>query len=1127
MKYFIKALFVALLFINPVFADDGETGTNFEFDWFDWTIYPEDKSVGLVFDLFPKTAEVSSDIIGLEYKEELIDAAKLRQESSVANYNVSGLEGVSVHISPLIRYLALFFILVHVLVAMYRWMSGNTQLAPELASKVKTLTFLAVAFTPIFGVTPAGALGVSLYFAGVGGYNALLSPLTYYMSSQIPDQGLYINNDHVVTSSRAAENIPLTRARQLIESAVCLNQSALAGIYSDADTKGLGARRSAIANGEHNDLSVLMDGTATLHEVEIKDSSAVIMSGWGLENAENPLICDTKSIKKPTPTTEIVEFLSIIDDEIKGLRSKTLTAELALDGWANIKSSIKGRSNSEEVINDTLTQAANYYFSSLMFYAENGGILDGDKGSYDSYNRQVSLADKIAKELRAKECFGERTAYINSKFTIEKLNRGYVGASSFDISCAVLDGGALKMAFEADSSNLSQFSSDSLELASNHPVAIRDSYEALLKTFAPHVAITNAYISALKKLRIDSVTGGKSVYQNEYLEFLVKMRKEGMIGFAFSFLPSVEMAGNVITDLSKHRFDASPINGSYVYISNYNAESGYLPPNADQSRYKSASILLPAFIFSTNGGVEGSDISKTIEANFESQINTNNGNTSSPDAVKSSGYEYAMVGLDADVKPQAVDSAELTNNIIYNIINPFVYENTYKENGLTITERKTRMLALCGKNEISGDDIAKLGGRDPMLDLVNYCAKYSSQPPLIYQKNEGLKLIESGATMAAVGLSGGAAAFLATKSLNKASKLKAKKPTVDGGISSSKKSQSTELKDVIPSKGGFVGEALKKMMEGMKSVISGIVLQSIAGMISTLLMFLGSFHLVMYYMIPFMLLSMIISYLIPIAVVAALPVVFGLLIAMGDKKINFSSNAVRSTGMRLTLYPICICLFAMLSIAATFLISFIEDIMGIGDVEAIANSFSSNFAISSLMIVVLMIVTKIAFVMLLANVFKLIFSNIEGFIESVAGDRSRDEGADTAIAEGAMYMGAQTSSMIIQNLMNRAGNAFKKTSETSEAVEAGDDLKAGAGATSSAQTSERGRLREHVSTQSNTSTNNQVSQTEKPKSDINDEADKPNQVEEIEGQALESPENKTDDADRVVNEESEPPKQDK
>ncbi len=105
-----------------------------------------------------------------------------------------------------------------------------------------------------------------------------------------------------------------------------------------------------------------MDGTATLHEVEIKDSSAVIMSGWGLENSENPLICDTKSIKKPTPTTEIVEFLSIIDDEIKGLRSKTLTAELALDGWANIKSSIKGRSNSEEVINDTLTQAANYYF---------------------------------------------------------------------------------------------------------------------------------------------------------------------------------------------------------------------------------------------------------------------------------------------------------------------------------------------------------------------------------------------------------------------------------------------------------------------------------------------------------------------------------------------------------------------------------------------------------------------------------------------------------------------------------------------------------------------------------------------------------------------------------------------
>ncbi len=307
-------------------------------------------------------------------------------------------------------------------------------------------------------------------------------------------------------------------------------------------------------------------------------------------------------------------------------------------------------------------------------------------------------------------------------------------------------------------------------------------------------------------------------------------------------------------------------------------------------------------------------------------------------------------------------------------------------------------------------------------------------------------------------------------------------------------------------------------------MVNGVVLQAIAGLISTLLMFLGSLHLVMYYMIPFMLLSMIISYLIPIAVVAALPVVFGLLIAMGDKKINFSSNAVRSTGMRLALYPICICLFAMLSIAATFLISFIEDIMGIGDVELIASSFSSNSAISSLMIVVLMIVTKFAFVMLLANVFKLIFSNIEGFIESVAGDRSRDEGADTAIAEGAMYMGAQTSSMIIQNLMNRAGNAFKKTSETPEAVEAGDDLKAGAGATPSAQTSERGRLREHVSTQLNTSTNNQVSQTEKPKSDINDEADKPNHVEEIEGQALESPENKPDNSDSATNEESEPPK---
>ncbi|OWT85921.1 hypothetical protein [Vibrio parahaemolyticus] len=1127
MKYFIKALFVALLFINPVYAEDNiSKATDLEFDWTDYTIYPEDKAAAFAFDLFPKTAEVAAVTLKLEHKDALIEAAKERKESSVANYNRAGLEAVSAHLTSIILHLAIGFIVYQCLAILYRGMNGENGIVTELKSKVLKLLVVWMIFLPISGVTPAGVLAMILFFVGIGSFNFLLAGFTNYMSTEIPDQGLYIDGDDVVTVSRAAENIPLTRSRQLIEGAVCLNQASLAGVYSDADTRGIGARRSAIENGEYNELSVMMDGTSTLHEVETKDSAAVIMAGWGLENAENPLICDTKTIKKPTPSTAIGEFVSIIDDEVKGLRNKTVTATLALDGWANIKSLIRASYDGGVAINEVLTQSANYYFSSLMFYAENGGIIEGSRAAYDTYNHQVALADKIAKELRARDCYGERTRYINTKSTIERLNRGYVGASSFDMSCAVLSGDKLEMAFDADSSSLSQFASDSLELASNHPVAVKDNYAELLKSFDAHVEITNAYISAIKKLRFDAATSGGSDYSNEYLEFLFKMRREGVLGFSFSFMPAVEMAGNIMTDLSKSRQDTAAINGSYSSVANYNAEGAYLPPNASQSKYKSASITLPAFIFSTNSEVDGTDISKTIESSFESQISTGQGNTTEVDSIKSSGYEYAMVGLDADIKPQSVASEELTNNIIYSIIEPFVFENTYKENGLTVTERRMKMLALCGKNEVSKNDIAELGGSDPINDLVNFCAKYSSQIPLIHKKNEGQKLVNAGATLLAASAAGGGAAHLSRKALNKANKLKGKKPSHDGGLSDKKKSGSTELKDIIPTGDGYVGVAIEKMLKGMQAAISNTVLQAIAGMTATLIAFIGMSDLVMYLMIPFMLLSMNIGYMVVLTVAVSLSIVFGLLVVMSDKKIDFASNAFKSTGMRLVLYPIFIYLFTILAFAAIYVVNFFEDFLGLGDVENIASYFSENFAITAFMSVVLMLITKIVFISLLAFSLNLAQQSVEGIVEAMAGDKSRDEGADTSIGEGAMYVGAQTSSKIVQNAMNRIGNVFNKTKAKPSVGETDDDLKAGAGASPSVQANERGRLRD-VSTQSNTSTDNQVSKTEKPKSDIDNEADKPKKTEEIEDQGLESPENKPDDADSLVNEEPEPTKQDK
>ncbi|ENS1920510.1 hypothetical protein ACEZTB_004612 [Vibrio parahaemolyticus] len=872
MKYVIKLIFIiALAFpalssfasdsgelidLTPVTECRGLTDDQGNMRMLSGQICPQDELILAKLKSYPATIELALKWTKPFQKnvDGIIKNAKIQHTLRNSNLDLAGEERASIIMgSQLLLVIAIIFAIAYISYSFFKMMTS----ADDNDSKKKRLKFyIAMCGVALFMslkipsqssvVSENNGVNVAAFifaYIGILGYSfglVVQNIISHTLTTNFVDEGLIVGGVDSVTYSAAASNLPLTRARNDIEMAVCINQAALLGVYRDAQN-GLAANTSTYMNGSSLNLSTLGDSAASMHELKPGQTSVKITSGWGMEHdLDSATICGTQTLVYPVEPIELKPFSRLINKKLDSLKDASrIKKDAAFEAWVDIYRSIQADENPELDKDLMADRALKYFFSALMFNAEGGAALvRQEREAMERFNKRSALADVIAKQLRLKSCLSNRAEYIRNKYTVKALNAGYVGVSEFSISCsAVHEGGDLALLFNADSSTASSFNHSTLEVAAQHPQKIADAYAELLDLYKPEAEVQLAFTQALKNLRVDSAIASLNSASGSKAA-AIEARKYGMSKFGSAFLGTYESNLSVSQHLATNKEGKAALQSSISAIRNFDSQTSYLPPHIEGEKgITDVQIVLPAYMFNSYTD-ESAGAGQAAQESFDSVISTMSGNTSTSNAMMNTGLEYETGQFSADTKTHEELVLDLSGNVIGDAFD--IVSQTRPHSTMTDAELSYAMLKSC---DVKIDQSILNDLERTRSEMAAYCSQFLKSP-ILYFKEQGIAAITLGVEVIAATITVGAGAVLAKKALSKFNKKKSV-PETDGGLSGSVKLQkNTSNSSEIGGVEKFFGAAETMF----KDLISNTIAIAIVGMVALFYMLGGVFQLLIFFM---------------------------------------------------------------------------------------------------------------------------------------------------------------------------------------------------------------------------------------------------------------------------------------
>ncbi|ELP5899799.1 hypothetical protein QTV49_001696 [Vibrio vulnificus] len=636
---------------------------------FSSTICPNDKSIASTLYHFPATMETAIKLTNLEYKDDILRLVKvsgLNSDLDVVSRkdeyrnDIINLEDSVISIQGLAIYLVSALMFVQLVVLSFAALRSG-ELGGGRIGLFKSFSRIGVGAVLIAPLPVNSELmgsqtdvlviqvimGVAV-LAAIGAANIAISTVGYMLISDFPDnrEKTFLETDGTSNLS----SIPITKSRILIEDAICAAQTSLLGVYAGAKNNSTGSKATLSRGGNGYQYSTIGDGYASLIEISSDEKGFSTSVGFNIDNGSGkaePYLCSEKRVNRPSYVSDItlpdmVKYnetknliITLIDSKVEDVSFEDMSSkDKLIELWGEVKANIdillEGLSsdiNREKL----LISSANYFFDNVMYVAEGGRLSGQDPESYDVFNRRAELADRFAKLVVSDRCYTDRKAYIRTKDTVDSLNLGNIGVSDFSLQCAIVEGGKLKMPFDADSSSLQSFFAGSLEASNQGRVQLQDLYVEIYDSFNKYNSTVELARQAVVKGITQAIIYAQSSQSSKLTinEISKAIREEGFASFSHNFLSLARELNYKTRQILRIeiQMDFKPIETSRVL---YSASSNFLPPvDKELSRYLSQyKVKAPEFLYvKSNSGGNG-DLSE-IAASADAQMFTEQGGSHS------------------------------------------------------------------------------------------------------------------------------------------------------------------------------------------------------------------------------------------------------------------------------------------------------------------------------------------------------------------------------------------------------------------------------------------------------------------------------------------------------------------
>lgn len=927
------------------------------------TLCPQDKLVRLTYRMLPAATSLAGGLFSIDNHEAIIEAAKEEEQATTSTVNLSAVESSAVSLVDFMLPLTVLGFIYWIFANLFVVQTGgkNRLLLYTMTSSTVALFVLPFDFghgrTNLTAVTAASAI-----FGGVGMFNVANSTLINLTEKSRMASDL-ANDVAPVEPKRA-----YSQAREAIETAMCVDSSALMGVFSAAED-GVAANYSLEENASALGVSIVGDGTSSQYQYDPETKS--LISGWALSDPEGRKVCASKDLTEPTADIDD-SHIALINKAVANIDLLTIDRKKAEQEWDEYSQILD--------MKDEEKKAFAHYFFSRLLWRLSGGDVGESENTMALVNKQLTLAHAVSREVRSMACYGDRITYAHTANAIKHLNRGDVGAPEFMLDCSIARNGKMEMLFEASTDDAQAFASRGLELMNSHPLRLKNEHSALIDSFVAEGEVKFAASNVLGKLSFSKAT--EEAKAKQFSDLGVQMRLDGFFEYGVNMVGLIEdyMAVAVAMADSGTLSASSPV----TTTTHYSGERAYVPDSMENKGIIDK-IVMPSFLYYEELG--GDDLSRKIQSNLQAQINTGQGGTSGF-MIGSTGGDYHAVGLKSSLtQAQLIDTAgEDIITSLTSTVSPVTSSNPKMTDG----QMRLKVTEFC-TNDItpSKAQVEKLGITSS--EFIAMCNKQKTLA-IAHYRNQSLMVLDKSFDLAAIG----AAALAANKLMGIKNKSQH-----DGGIAN-KKVNTDPTADFVRKSLDSVGApkfAADKAASAVSGMVNSSVTQYMAKTVLGLALMFGVLSMLVY-LLPSLIFTFSAISFVSIAIVYA---IFGSLTLMMLVVVGGNVDVIRKSllsGLINMLFrPMFLALALVISIVAVQAITHMMDLM----IVEMGSAGSELSGISLVVYNLLKTITVIAF-LLFAMREAVTYANeaIDRLIQSLgASEIGHDEGSAALAVAGA------------------------------------------------------------------------------------------------------------------------------
>ncbi|HHJ3076347.1 TPA: hypothetical protein ACPVZG_000115 [Vibrio parahaemolyticus] len=1058
---------------------------------FSSTICPKDKSVVSTLYHFPATMETAIKLTNLEYKDEILNQIKISGLSSDLDLtskkdeyrnDIVNLEDSVISIQGLALYLVSALMILQAVVMSFAALRSG-EIGGNRIGLFKTFSRIGVGIVLIAPLPVNSELmgsqtdvlviqvimGVAV-LAAIGAANIAVSTVGYMMMSDLPDE-----REKTFLDTEGAPNlasIPVTKSRVLIEDAICAAQVSLLGVYAGAKERSTGSRSTLSRGGNGYQYSTVGDGYASLIEISSDETGFSTSVGFNIDSDSGkaaPYVCSEKRVDKPAYVSDITVpdmdkyneieevIISLIDSKVEDISFEDMSSkDKLIEIWGEVKTGVDEQIEgfSSDIGKEKfLISAANYFFDNVMFVAEGGRLSEMDSESYDVFNHRAELADRFAKLVVSDRCYTDRKAYIRTKDTVNSLNRGSVGVSDFSLQCAIVEGGKLKMPFDADSSSLQSFLSGSLEASNQGNVEIQDLYIEIYDSFDRYNSTVELARQAVVKGITQAIVYAQSLESSKLTinDISKATREEGFASFSHNFLAlarELNIKAKQVLGI-KIQMDFKAIETSRVL---YSSRSNFLPPvDKELSRYLSQyKVKVPEFLYVKAKSGSGNDLAEIAAASDAQMFTEQGGSHSSSDGSRSeTDLNYTGGAVESKLGATQTEAIEDKAKIsisekiqaAFKILSRAGGDDGSEVANIQLTpEKYHQIVSLCGVED-TVTKAKELFGEAGEHVMVQSCDIYMGHQQF-YAQNTGSKILGYGLSALSTyfilktgsGLSD-AVNNLLSKDVAEAAKTDGK---LDGGKGSDKNAASNKA-----SKANAESNKKKELLDKLDSIGGGKVLASaatfIAAWAAAIMIIIGLIMSIITPMIPVT--AHLLSYIGWLMLVAQLMVIssliamtFFLFLDQNDPN-TAPEKSLYGTFVNIIIRPFAIIVGFLVAFTLTYVAFIIMDLTSINMIVGLgstADFFFNPFKI--IMNLILVVVMWFSYIYIIKMIYEASLKAPNNIIKKIGAESmdSRENKANSMLFAAAAYSQNKLNNKVMEgrNLKKKAAKeVIKKNNE--------------------------------------------------------------------------------------------------